>query len=245
MSFEPPQKGNPHQFVIRQHVHTAHAIAKFYGDDQRVDVMELESGSLRRCQKRDAIFCARRVWDQRAEKGYMSHIEDEFHNQIDEVKSFENRNHEAITNYLILWNLRHYYHLNGKDNLKLNGVSGLNHTKDEQENMESKGMPYVNVDSEVPSRFNVSLSIMKYLDQRSAAFGYLKWGLFRALEGEFLVADGYDGLKLLPISPKLAFVAGCEDCDLGRRQVEWVNKISVDCAKEFYFARDFSACPGA
>ena len=67
MIFERPVKGNPHQFVIKQHFHTAYSIGKFHGNDEKLDVYINETGETARKYKRSSIFCTKRNWDQKTE----------------------------------------------------------------------------------------------------------------------------------------------------------------------------------
>jgi hypothetical protein len=111
MSFEKPQKGNPHRLTVNQHIHTAHAIGKFEGADGCVEVNRVATGEIHRVHRRDRIFCARRAWDERAEKGYMHDIEDAFHAELVRVQIGGSgaRDHNAISRYHLLWALRHRY----------------------------------------------------------------------------------------------------------------------------------------
>ena len=75
MTFERTRKGNPLELAIDQHFHTAHSIAKFYNHKFKVDVFEVSTGKILERNKRAKIFCAKRNWDERAERGYMVNIE--------------------------------------------------------------------------------------------------------------------------------------------------------------------------
>ena len=86
MPYEPTNKGNPQQLTVEQHFHTAHAISKFYNEAGKVQVKLLANQEVFERHKRAKLFCTKRTWDERAEKGYMATIEKEFHNQIDAVR---------------------------------------------------------------------------------------------------------------------------------------------------------------
>jgi len=119
VTFEPTVKGNPHQFVIKQHFHTAHAIGKFHDNDGKLDVYNKETGKTERKHKRSTIFCARRNWDQKAEVGLMADIEKLFHEEINNIKSFDLRNHGAVSEYFLLWRIRHNFHISRMDDVAL------------------------------------------------------------------------------------------------------------------------------
>lgn len=245
MTFDPTVKGNPHQFVIKQHFHTAHAIGKFHDNDEKLDVHTLETGEVERRDKRSNVFCAKRNWDQKAEIGLMADIEKSFHEEINDIKPFDLRNHSAISEYFLLWKIRHNFHILHMDDVVLNGISGSGLSKEEEEILESKGAMFVRDGGVVPARFMTGIQVLMQLDQQQQGVKNLKWGLLTAKDGEFIVADCYKDLTFIPISPTLAFCAGYEDMDIDRVSVANANKQSIDKSSEFYFARDLSQCPVA
>ena len=76
--YEKPQKKNRHLLTVRQHVLPLASIARFADVEGRVSLHDLARSKVRRAKPNDDIFCAMRAWDQRAERGYMKRIEDEF-----------------------------------------------------------------------------------------------------------------------------------------------------------------------
>lgn len=245
MPFEQPRKGNPFQFVIQQHFHTAHSIEKFYDDDGYVEVHFLNSEKTEKRHKRAKVFCTKRNWDQKAETGLMAEIEEDFHNETDNIKPYTSRNHQAISKYFLLWHIRHNFHISPIDDAVLNGISGSRLTKVQEEIMESKGAMYVRDEGVVPARFVTGIRILMQLDQQWPSIENFKWGLLTANEGEFIVADCYKDLTFMPISPTLAFCAGCKDLTIDKENVANANKQSIEKASEFYFARKLTECPVA
>ena len=243
MPYEPTTKENPMELTIEQHFHTAHAIYKFYDSDNKVEVKILSSGEIVKRHKRAKIFCTKRTWDQRAETGYMVPIEASFHEEIDTIKNFSERNHEAISKYCLLWRLRHNYHINDPQNIVLNGISGSNLTKEKEEKFEKKGLSFSREGGVVPSRFSSGLEIQIGLDRYWHNYCHLKWGLIKATEGEFLIADGYGDFAYIPISPKFAFLAGANDQMINSQQLAKMNNETILRAKNDFFARKISECP--
>ena len=245
MSFEKPQKGNPLKLVIQQHFHTAHCISKFYDTDGKVEVKFVETGRLEKKGKKSNIFCAKRNWDEKAERGFMSEIENSFHKEINNIKSFENRNHSAISEYFSLWRIRHQFYKNPMQDITLNGTSGSGLTTEEEEIVESKGAIFVRDGGNVPSRFITSIQVVIELDKQRSLVKNLKWGLLEAREGEFIVADCYHDLTVMPISPKLAFCADYKDSIISKADVSEINKQSISKATDYYFAKNMALCPVA
>lgn len=209
MPFERTTKGNPHGLTIKQHFHTAHAIGKFYDKTEKnVEVKFIETGLIKKLHKGDATFYTRRTWDQRAESGYMQSIEDDFHNEINKIKNYSNRNHQAISMYFLLWRLRYHFHMNPIDDFVTNEVTPYKATMEEQELLESKGISFIREGNITPSRVMTGLFIQMDLKVQWHKIKDWKWGLLEARKGEFLVADSYQYHSFMPITPELALVAG-------------------------------------
>jgi hypothetical protein len=76
MKYEKPQSGNPHELPVKQHVFPAASIARFTQGDGCVSVYLIKHKKEILVKPDDQIFCARWVWDYRAEIGFMKQIED-------------------------------------------------------------------------------------------------------------------------------------------------------------------------
>jgi hypothetical protein len=75
---EKPQKKNRRFLTVNQHVFPLASIARFANTEGRVSLHDLARSKVRFPKPDHDIFCAKRAWDQRAERGYMKEIEDEF-----------------------------------------------------------------------------------------------------------------------------------------------------------------------
>ena len=76
MKYEKTQKGNPYQLTVCQHTFPAASIARFADTTGCVEVYLIKQNKVVRLKPDDKLFCAKRVWDQRAESGFMKEIED-------------------------------------------------------------------------------------------------------------------------------------------------------------------------
>ncbi len=83
--FEKPQKGNPHRLPVKQHVLPRDSIARFADGTGMVCLFDKVRNKARQAKSDDDIFCAKRVWDRRAEFGYMKGIEDAFQGLASEI----------------------------------------------------------------------------------------------------------------------------------------------------------------
>ncbi len=89
------------------------------------------------------MFCARRVWDQRAEAGYMREIENRFQDLAGRViadpsaaRSAEDD--ETASRFFALWRCRAIYRYAPDSDVSLNRVEGQPRTKDREEWLESR-----------------------------------------------------------------------------------------------------------
>jgi hypothetical protein len=111
MTFEPPQKGNPHQLTVNQHTFPSASIARFANEKGAVQVLRKASVTHFHAKPADRIFCAQRVWDQQAEGGFMKGIEDAFQELasaiLDDPAFRLGSQHFAVINeFYCLWNIR-------------------------------------------------------------------------------------------------------------------------------------------
>ena len=173
----------------------------------------------------------------------MKTIENEFHGEINNRKQFENRNHHAISKYFLLWRIRHHFYTSPIIDLTLNGITGSVLMGEQEEVLESNGKMYVRDDGKVPARFITGMQIRLELLKQWSNVEFLQWGLIEAKEGEFLVADCYHDLTLMPISPKLAFCAGYKDQVISKLEVAEINTQSIGKSSIFYFAKNLAECP--
>ncbi|HCG9067654.1 TPA: hypothetical protein NJ631_000736 [Vibrio parahaemolyticus] len=243
MDYERPRKKNPLGITIEQHFHTAHSISKFCNRTQNVEVFEKSTGSTFLRKKKAKIFCTKRNWDERAEHGYMANIERAFHDQIDKLRSDKQRDHGAISKYFLLWNLRHQAHLNRLSNAKLKGIPADNLSKEQQEILEVRNVGFVNSEGEMPARQVTGHLIQQGIFKLMKNFEGVKWGLLQVKKGQFLCADSYHELCLIPISPKFAFAAHMPDRIINYDELASINRKSVLSAKEFYFGKNLKECP--
>ncbi len=113
MSYEKTQKGNPYSLTICQHAFPAASIARFAGNDGRVDVYLIHQKKQIRLKPEDQLFCAKRVWDQRAESGYMKEIEDKYQLLAGSIisgskQTISNDEQLTITDMFAIWNIREH-----------------------------------------------------------------------------------------------------------------------------------------
>jgi hypothetical protein len=75
---EKTRRRYPNRLTVNQHVFPAKSIERFTDQSGNVLVHDLRRAKVFSAKPRNAIFCASRAWDERAEAGYMKRIEAEF-----------------------------------------------------------------------------------------------------------------------------------------------------------------------
>ena len=143
MELEPTQKGNPHQLTLYQHIFPSRSISRFCRDNGNVDMYMFKHSKRREAKPCDKIFCARRKWDERAEKGYGKDIEDKFQRVVDRILQNPSlvlpSENLSITEFYALWNLRYHWSKVPINATPIKGVKGLEFTPltlDTQEQLE-------------------------------------------------------------------------------------------------------------
>lgn len=235
------QKGNPHKLTIKQHVFPVKSIQRFCNESGKVYVYRFNERKSFPKSPDDAIFCAKRVWGHGDEHGYMKLIEDKYQQLADEIMNngkilFDNAENDIITDFFILLHLRSLYNKIPVEDIKLNGIEGDNLSIDMQEVCEKKHVSYIQSDSTVPGHLFNGLQIQLAIMHFKNTMKNTKWGLIRALEGEFIVPD-YFLLKVIPLTPILCLIADNSTGCIPKNQVSSINKSLIDNCKEYYFRK--------
>ncbi|OJA41913.1 hypothetical protein BGV47_02835 [Burkholderia ubonensis] len=214
----------------------------------RVSVFDILRDKIRLAQPKDTLFCAQRAWDQRAEAGYMKHIEDEFQKIVQpiirgQVNTITPEQKPAIDTMFALWFMRTRYRRLDAQEIQLVGVHGDDLTKAQEENLESNGYLFARMGGKMPARqlngVQLQMRIGHYARDLAVLTG---WGVIHAQTGEFIVPD-VPMHTIIPLTPKMALVASVPDGYVVERNLAEVNSALRASSREYYFARDFSKCP--
>jgi len=243
MRYEKTQKGNPHALTIRQHVFPKKSIERFSGADGCVSVL-LKRQGLRRLRPNNEIFCAMRAWDESAERGYMRKIENKYQRLVDRLLVGDlhctHQDHKIITHMFVLWFLRFDFSVEPCGDIESDLV-GTVIEKNHEEILEKNGYKYMRVDGIMPGRQIASIRIQMLIDRLLSP--EIRWGIIKSELFEFCVPDTYGGLAMIPVNPKICFVAGKEDMVVHKDDVIQINKIALSNSINYVFARDFDHCP--
>ncbi|OIO62530.1 MAG: hypothetical protein AUJ47_07575 [Candidatus Marinimicrobia bacterium CG1_02_48_14] len=249
MQYEKPQKRNPHQLTVRQHVFPQFCIKRFCNTEGSVSYYDKQTGLTNLKTPRDVVFCAMRVWDQRAEAGYMKSIEDKYEclsNRIidGDIKTLTPEHQNEITEMFCIWNLRHFYKKNPILDQKLHGVLDQEpkFSKDEQEQLEKNHIGYIKEGAVVPGRDIAGVQLQLRLFDLKKRFSDGNWGIIRSNKDEFIVPDNFNK-GILPLSPNICLIFACDNMVIDSQNVAQINSWAVESSTNYYFAKDLSACP--
>jgi hypothetical protein len=246
VKYEKPQKGNPHCLTINQHVFPARSIERFADADGKVSVRLLRLNKLIKLSPEDQLFCARRVWDQRAEIGYMKGIEDEFQSIADRIvnglRTLKPREHASVSRFCVLWHLRASRRTQPELNHLIRGVAGENFTKDQEEMLEKAHVLFARRDATVPGRMMLGITLQIQIDQlMSRNFNEKQWGILKARDGNFIIPD-IGNVRAVPVSPNLLLVCDHKNTVISQLEVAIINSQLAGFAVDYLIARDFRKC---
>jgi hypothetical protein len=249
MRYPKPQKGNPHKLTIDQHIFPKASIARFTNDSGFVHVLKKNGEKDLWLRPGNSYFCARRLWDQKAESVFMRDIEHRYQKVAENiiaggVTKLDDSMNSAVTDMYLLWCLRHERFLNPLPDIRLKMVDQEREISiDTQEILEANGNMFVSPDNSIASRFLTGISIMFDMGREREQMADKKWGIVKSTHAEFLVPDNFAALSVLPLSPTILLMAGYENQEIGFHHVADINGQAIHSSSRFYFARDFSACP--
>jgi hypothetical protein len=245
---EKTRKKNPNRLTVYQHLYPQRSIARFAGDDERVAVHDVARCQVRRAKPSDSIFCARRAWDQRAEAGYMKDIENRFQTLAEPLISGQStissvEDKQAVERFFALWYMRSRYGELEDQEIKLNGVSGENLTKEQEENLEANGYLFARTGGIVPARQLNGLWLQSQIDGYTRDLSSVeRWGVIQPKSGEFIITDT-PLYMIIPLTPKLALVGNAPDGMILAENLAQLNRLAVAGSQRYFRARDLSECP--
>jgi hypothetical protein len=248
MKFEKPQKGNPHRLTIKQHAFPVASISRFTKSDGRVSVYLLKQRKELRLKPDNQIFYAKRVWDQRAESGFMKDIEDKYQDLAEaitdgKIKTLTKNGNQIITDMYALWNIRANRKLNPIPDQQIDIIDvSTRLTKDEQESLEKNNIGYIKPNHTIPGRQITGGKIQLNLFEIRKQMKDIKWEIIRSSKGQFIVPDNFSNVMILPLSPTTCFIARSHNDIINDKDTSIINRLAIKNSNEYYFANDLSKC---
>jgi hypothetical protein len=246
--YEMTQPKNPHQLVVSQHIFPAKSILRFTNANNAVSIHDKKHQVKRLAKPNDLIFCAKRSWDQRAEKGYMLQIENDFQNLTNrildgDICAIGDDERKIINYFYALWYMRSRNRYLKEQEIQMKGITGDNLTKDQEEILEKKWCAFHREGGKIPARvingmqmqFSIDCYVVNNLSNSD-------WGIIQAQEGEFVVPD-IPSHMIIPLNPAVCLVSPSPNGMIIKSNVAEINRALVSTSQEYYFARDFLSCP--
>jgi hypothetical protein len=241
---KPTQRGNPHQLTTDQHVLPKASIERFAGSDGAVDCCLLPTDSIRRLRPNNPLFCASRVWDQRAEAGPTTQqIEADFQELATKVESgqtniFDATSHLTVTKFFALVIAREQLRNKPPGDIVMPGRNGHNLSLDEQERLEKMGYLFARDGGVIESRMAAGVHIQGQVIWAVRTWGHWRWGVVRSPGPHFIVPDTIRSLAFVPIGPKTLLGANCPNGLMTPEDVYAHNHRARKLAERYYFTQD-------
>ena len=245
--FEKPQKGNPHQLPIKQHVWPLESIVQFTDGNGIVCLFDKVRNKVRQAKPDDDIFCVKRVWDRRAEFGYMKAIEDAFQELASEIitgttTAIDDGQKEKIDAFFALWKMRADYKTVHGGAISFNDVTGAKWTPDQEEQFEKGHVSFFREDGTMPARMFYGLEIQFRSDAYVRDLSSVQWEIIHALEGHFVVPD-YPAYTIIPLTPTLCLCSGGQTGTITKQNLAEINRSFKLASRKYFFAQDLTQCP--
>jgi hypothetical protein len=249
-AYEKTQKENPHQLPVKQHVFPSGSIARFANSAGLVQLHNLTTQQTRAARPGDAMFCAMRAWDLRAERGFMKQIEDEFQELAERIIAGQVATSGAddkgkVDRFFGLWKWRANFRNADPQEVQFNAVTGWQWTKDQEEKFEKAGALFLREGGKMPAHRLHGLQLQVAIDREWSLLSGIRWGIIQAVGGQFLVPD-IPTITHVPLHPTLCLCGGEQEWMAGagitRKNVVDINRHLLNGCKAYYFANDLGQC---
>jgi hypothetical protein len=109
------------------------------------------------------------------------------------------------------------------------------------EQIEKAGTSFIRSGGRIPGRVEAGHRIQQKIDSlMDSMFWQIQWGIVTAIKGEFVIPDYISlDLQVVPVCPKICFIAGQGNLLLAASQVAQVNSSLKNVARKYLIARDF------
>ena len=239
----------PLQMTIRQHIFTRAGLKRFADLDRLLQVLDVQTGGIRRLGPNADCFVVRRGWDQRTESAIMGPIERQFGILAKRILSGELATLDCAENCVAstmysLWRIRHHRAQNPIPDHKIGNRPERPVLDTGMDQGEHYGIISITSDGMIPGYMLAGPLLQSALDRQAEAMAGKRWGIVRAGEGEFAMPDSFGEFMVIPLSPACCLIADEANGTAARDGVAQLNGLARISATKYLAARDFSACPG-
>jgi len=173
---------------------------------------------------------------------------------VDGARSLSPEKHAAISRFLALWHLRAHQREHPEPDFYPKAVTPFQELEETSiggkkellgEHIEKDGVSFIRSGGRIPGRVQAGLHIQYTIDSlmMDNMFSQTQWGIVTAIRGEFVIPDYINlDLQVVPLCPKICFIAGQGNLPLRAAQVSQVNSALKNVARKYLIARDFREC---
>lgn len=224
----------------RQHYHMR-AILKNFSIGEQLSIF-YKDNSTDNLSYEDKAFYGYMAWSDETETRYGAAIERKGLGQIRHILNTHTVSaHQDITDYHILWRLRHMYAVTPEPPAKI--YEGFDFgTSDEAKAWANRnGKMYINGDGTTDGMFAATLRIKDGLDKYRKDYGNIFWSVGISENIELISADCYKNSLMFPLSPNLLLLGQRKKekkpSILSAKEVIQVNQMAKDECYSFCFGR--------
>lgn len=239
MAFEQTSSKNPYNITKRQHFHMQ-AILKRFAQNNLIKVTTKHDQAVQHVDAMKQCFMGRRAWSEECESHISHPIERKFLAQIRRIENNEQVcDHQAISEYHLLWHLRYHYAKNEADDYDLyNDLPCGTLDKETEELIESWGKVPIRSGGKIAGRFKATLDIKELLSINADVYKGHQWQVVKSNGVPFISADCYCNNLVMAVSPRILLIASKKpDCAIylaSNDEVKELNDNTIELSNEFY-----------
>lgn len=210
MTYEPTTEINKEQLTKKQHFHMRAILKRFDGPDG-IRIQHKANGVVEYVDPDHEYFLGMRAWSQETEQDISWPIEEAF---LREIKRLEAGNalvkHEAVSQYHLLWTLRHSYALSPCEDQAVFPDIGSTLPKDVEEWLEARCKVPIRKGGMIAGRFITTAHLKQDFihPENLKSYEGIVWNVIRSTERPLISADNYGSCLLMVVSPNLALQGG-------------------------------------
>ena len=249
MKFEKTQPGNPRQLTINQHCFPKKSVERFCNENGVVEVFLVRESKIVSLKPDHAIFCARRVWDQRAESLFMHGIENAYQTLVSKLevdgwsRPLSIEENRIVSDMYSLWHVRCCWKEKYVDDQELVGILPARpaFSQGDREALEKSNIA-TSIDrgetAVLPSRHIAGILVQNDWGRvRNVLRGY-SWGVVESECEEFIVPDKCSIALCLPVTPTICFFGGQVDRRVvTKEELRHLNAALESGSEQYYFGR--------
>ena len=250
MKFEKTQKGSPHQLTKLQHCFPKKSIERFCDQNGVVRVHLIRKHKSVLLKPEHQIFCAGRVWDQRAESVFMQSIENRFQELASKLAAgyvpnwFSAADNQVVTEMYSLWHVRCCWKNQRIENQELKGIlaPSEDYCEDERELLEKHNFSTCvwegcGSNVHIPGHHIAGALVQIDWGRVRNALRDCHWEVLESNSGEFIVPDSSRVGLVLPITPTMCLTEGEGRRIISKAELHQLNELVKLHSQEYYFER--------